>query len=72
MFVLSIPEDLIPTVFDHLAALPPAIASRVLVGACGLDEAEPAEAEPGPEPTGRMGRIDAEITAAEQEARDAK
>jgi hypothetical protein len=41
MFVLAVPEDLIPTVFDHLAALPPAIASRVLVGACGLDEAEP-------------------------------
>jgi hypothetical protein len=41
MFVLAVPEDLIPTVFDHLAALPPAIASRVLVGACGLDVAEP-------------------------------
>ena len=41
MFVLAVPEDLIPTVFDHLAALPPAIASRVLVGACGLDKAEP-------------------------------
>ena len=41
MFVLAVPEDLIPTVFDHLAALPPDIASRVLVGACGLDEAEP-------------------------------
>lgn len=61
MFMLAIEHEAVPAVFDYLKGMPAALADRILVAACGLDE-------PAPGPRGPVTDAGLFDTQAEPEA----